>query len=306
MTKPPTNIPASIRERLLRRAREIPDDFSLVLQRFAVERFLYRLSRSPHKDQFVLKGAMLFAVWSRTPYRPTRDVDLAAFGLDDEGSVLAMVRSICAHACVEDGLAFRLDGIRVDRIRDRNQDLGFRIRIEATLTSARIRIQVDLGYGDAIVPDPVEEEFPTLLPLAVPPPRLRMYPKEAVIAEKLHAMAVHGQSNTRFKDFTDICHLAREFDFDASMLAGAIRQTFERRQTPMPVESIVSLTSTFWSAPEKVTGILSFSRRAGLALTSADIDPTLALLQSFLLPVLDDIRSGDVSDRRWIAGGPWR
>lgn len=231
MKQKPRNLPASVRARLLGLAKERNEDFQFVLGRWIVERFLYRLSVSPHKDQFVLKGAMLFIAWSGKLHRPTRDIDLLGWGSSEVGDVVETVRSIC-QVSVDDGLHFELEGIQGERIREDGNYEGVRVRVPGTLAGARAQLQIDIGFGDAVEPAPQEREFPVLLDQEVP--ILRTYPPEAVIAEKLEAMVVLGIANSRMKDFYDIWTLASSSTFHLATIAHSVRTTFERRRTPLP------------------------------------------------------------------------
>ena len=201
MRKPPRNIGASVRARLLNLAKERNQPFDLLLTRYVLERLLYRLSSSPHRDRFVLKGAVLMAVWLKDPYRPTRDLDFLGFGDSDPEKMLAVFRDICALPG-EDAVAFGLAGLEVDHIRDDAVYGGLRIKTTATVDGARVRVLIDVGFGDAIEPGLVETEVPVLL--NQPAPRLRAYPPETVIAEKFQAMVALGRANSRMKDFYDI------------------------------------------------------------------------------------------------------
>jgi hypothetical protein len=304
MTKVVTNVPASIRARLLRCAQELPEDFNLLLQRYAAERFLYRLAESPHRSRFVLKGAMLFAVWGGVLYRTTRDLDLAGFGPSGADALAETLREICAIPCAEDGLEFINDSLQIDPIRDTSEYDGFRARLIANLDGAKVRLQIDIGYGDAIVPGAVDADYPTLLDLPVP--RVRAYPREAVVAEKLHAMVVLGAANSRFKDFFDLQYLAVRFEFDRATLAQAVRGTFERRRTAVPPEDPVALTAAFWTDPKRPEQLSAFGRRTGLEIGPNTGEETLAALQPFLLPIVGDLRNGESATGTWLPGGPWR
>lgn len=303
MTKTVVNVPASVRARLLRRAKELPEDFSLLLQRYAAERFLYRLSQTPHRSHFVLKGAMLFAVWDHSLYRSTRDLDLGGFGAGDGPLLATAIRTISAIAYPDDGIEFLTAGIQVDPIRDASEEVGHRVRLQAVLDGAQIRLQIDVGYGDAIG-RVVEVDYPTLLD--TPAPRIQAYSREAVVAEKLHAMVAHGSNNTRFKDFFDLKRLAERFEFDRITLADAIRMTFERRRMAIPAEDPIALTKAFWRPADRPGQLRAFGRRARIEVGTTTGEEILVMLQSFLLPVLDDLRRRDAAKGTWPPGGPWR
>ena len=196
------NVPASVRQRLLNLARELGVDFNLTLDRYICERFLYRLSRSTAADRFVLKGAALFRLWTKQEFRPTRDVDLLGHGFDDLSTIRQTVAEICAIGCPEDGIEFDPGSIRVASIRDDQENGGVRVTLQAKLGTARLPLQVDIGFGDVVSPAPVDQDYPTLLDH--PAPRLKTYPREAFIAEKFDAMVRLGPMNTRIKDFWDV------------------------------------------------------------------------------------------------------
>jgi predicted nucleotidyltransferase component of viral defense system len=198
MRRPIRNIGASIRDRLLNLARERTQPFDLLLTRYVLERLLYRLSKSKYSERFVLKGAMLMAAWFDDPHRPTRDLDLLGFGEPDSETMLAAFQDICGIE-LDDGVVFDVKALSVDRIREELEYGGLRIRTNADIGRARVRVVIDIGFGDVVEPGIVETELPALLDL--PAPRLRAYPREAVIAEKFHAMVALGRANSRMKTF---------------------------------------------------------------------------------------------------------
>lgn len=248
MRKRRSNVAASVRARLLNLARERGQAMDLLLTRYALERLLHRLSVSPHRDRFVLKGAMLLTIWIEERQRATRDVDLLGFGDAAPEAMLVTFREICAIV-VDDGLVFDGDGMRVDAIREELEYGGVRLRTTATLAGARIPIVVDIGFGDAVEPGIEEIELPVLLDM--PAPQLRAYPREAVIAEKFHAMVALGRANSRMKDFYDVWVLLNTYQFDPDRLARALAATFERRKTALPVRIPDALTSEVARDPRK-------------------------------------------------------
>ena len=248
MAKPPTNIAASVRARLLNLARRTNQPFDVLLTRFVHERLLYRLSRSPHADRFVLKGAMLLTTWLPGTARGTRDLDLLGFGDSSEQHILGIFREVLAIAG-DDGVAFDLDALQIGLIREELEYGGVRLRGSASLSGARIAVVVDIGFGDSVEPGLETIDYPALLDL--PAPKLRAYAPETVIAEKFQAMVALGRANTRMKDFYDIWVLIRIFDFAHDRLARAIAATFARRQTVVPTEIPDALTRAFAEDPLK-------------------------------------------------------
>ncbi len=302
MTRPPRDIAASVRARLLNRARERGDDFQLVLARYLNERLLYRLSQSPHGSDFVLKGATVFAVWTGEPYRATRDVDLLGFGDPSEAHLRAVFQDVLTADVPDDGVWFRLDSLAAGPIRADQEYGGVRVTVESGVAAARVRLQIDVGFGDAITPEAVMEELPALLEF--PPPRLRVYPRETVVAEKLEAMVTLGLLNSRMKDFYALTVLSRTFAFDGSLLQRAVRATFERRRTPLPTATPVALTEEFSGDAAKQTQWKAFCRKSG-GTSVGELPAVVDEIKRFLGEPLLAASRGEGFERFWSVGGPW-
>ncbi len=234
---------ASIHARLLNRAKARGEDFNLILTRYAIERFLYRLSLMPARETYWLKGALLFDLWFDVPHRPTRDADFLGFGPADTEALASTIREICGVA-VDDGMEFDSASVTIEEIREDARYGGLRVRLLGRLGNARCTVQLDVGYGDAVTPGPEEAIYPTLLD-DQPPPRLRVYPRASVVAEKLEAIVSLGMANSRMKDYFDLRALAREGVLDARLLADAIAATFQRRGTALPVDAPLGLSDEF-------------------------------------------------------------
>ena len=297
------NKAASVRQRLLNRARAEGEDFQVLLTRYVLERFLYRLGRSPYRDQFVVKGAMLFVLWEGDLHRTTRDLDLLGFGSSAIGDIEQTIREIAAVEVEDDGVEFVTETVRGGLIREEQEYEGVRVSAEARVGRARVHLQVDVGFGDAITPEATEAEFPALLD--APPPVLRAYPKETVIAEKLQALVALGMLNSRMKDFYDLWRLAQHDTFDGSLLVEAVRATFDRRGTPLPEPVPVGLTEEFATDAGKQTQWKAFTRRGRLE-EEATLEEVITMLHAFLVPVLDAARMASAFERRWKPGGPWQ
>lgn len=278
MTNARDGLARSLQVRLARHAKEIGVDPNLVLTRYAVERFLYRLSRSPHAERFVLKGALLLLVWLGEALRPTRDADLLGYG-DLSDAVLAEVfKEVCDVRVDEDGMTFLRDSVRVEPIRAEDDYGGQRITLQAGMGAARLSVQVDIGIGDAVTPAPEWLEYPSLLDL--PRPRLRAYPRETVIAEKLHAMEFLGLRNSRMKDYFDIYALLREGKTDSARLARAIAATFARRRTGLPQDMPQGLSGEFASDSTKQTQWRQFLSKNRLEAPA--LDEVIAEIRAFI------------------------
>ena len=274
------NLSASILARLLTLAKQRGDDYSLLLNRFALERLLARVSTSPHADRFLLKGALLFALWYDTPHRPTRDADLLGFGPDDEANLIATFREV-ASMDLGDVIVFDPDSVKADSIREDNTYGGTRITLVARIGSTRCALQIDVGFGDAVTPGPQTVTYPTLLG-DFPAPTLRVYPVYTVIAEKYQAMVMLGQANSRMKDFFDLSVIARRTELDGATIAAAIAATFTRRQTALPTERPLALTRQFSEDTAKLRQWQAFLNKNRII--AASLSDTVALLDDLLWP----------------------
>ena len=260
------DLAASVRARLLNIAKAEKTDFNAVLVRYALERFLYRLSQSAHADRFVLKGAMLFNLWYAMPHRPTRDVDLLGFGASDLESIAQAFREIVS-VTADDGMVFDAASVRVEEIRKNAGYAGARVLVSAELARARCKTQIDIGFGDAITPGPVDATYPVLI-ADFPPPQLRTYPVYTVVAEKLHAIVLLGMTNSRLKDYLDLWTLLDRETLDAGILASAIAATFTRRATPLPTELPIGLSDEFSSDSSRQALWAAFLKKNALATMS--------------------------------------
>jgi hypothetical protein len=297
------NLAASVAARLLRRAKESGDDYETLLTSYCLERFLHRLGVSDRRDRFVLKGAMLLRLWSDRPYRATRDLDLLRRGDGSFDAIRDDIRAIATTAVAPD--AVRLDGdhLRIMAIRAEDEYAGTRVTLPTRCGTARLRLQIDMGLGDAVWPAPTICIYPTLLDF--PAPELLAYPREAVVAEKLEAMVVLGDRNSRIKDFFDVHHFANRFEFDRATLAEAVRRTFARRRTSIPDEAPIALTPEYWANPSRPAQMRAFARRAGIAVPDGFAAECARVLDAFLSPILDDLRVGRSRAGHWRPGGPW-
>jgi len=298
----PGNIGASIRDRLLNKARAEKLDFNLLLTRYALERMLYRLSISEQRDQFLLKGALLFDLWFDVPHRATHDADFLGFGSAEIPHLEEVFRSICRIE-VEDGIVFQPDSVKAAEIRKEANYAGVRLTLMGLLDTARCPIQVDVGFGDAVVPGPEEVRYPIILP-GMPEPQLRAYPRYTVVAEKLEALTSLGMLNSRMKDFFDLWILAKHADFDGSLLTQAVAATFERRRTVFPIGPPIGLSDEFINDGQKGKQWLAFLRKN--ALVSMPLATVINDLRIFLLPVLASASINSRLDLLWSASDGWR
>lgn len=279
MAKEIRNVGASVRARLLALSKANGQSFDLVLTRFALERLLFRLSRSRHADRFVLKGAMLLMSWFEDAHRGTRDLDLLGFGDSSPAVMLATFREVMARK-VEDGVTFDADALRVDRLREDLEYGGLRLHGIASISGARIKLTTDIGFGDSLEPGAELIDYPVMLDL--PAPRLRAYARETVIAEKFQAMVALGRANSRMKDFYDIWILSRSFTFDEGRLARATVATFARRGTEIPTVPPDALSPAFAADRQKQRQWRIFVE--DVAIDPGDFAGVIEDLTTFLMP----------------------
>jgi hypothetical protein len=261
-----TNTGASIRARLLHRSKLDCVDFQFLLTRYGIERLLYRLSISPEKQHFLLKGALLFDLWYDVPLRPTRDIDLLGFGLAEFSHLITAFESICAVKA-EDGVLFDSHSIKAEEIRKDANYSGARLTLLGALDHAKFKVQVDVGCGDAVTPAPEEGDFPTLIP-GMPAPRLLVYPRYTVVAEKLEAIISFGMANSRMKDYFDLWVILRDQELDTALLLSAINATFKRRGTSKPRTLPMGLSEQFAGDPQKLKQWAAFVERNKLKAAS--------------------------------------
>ncbi len=303
MTREPAKIsPASIRARLLALAQSRGQDYQRVLGRFAIERFLYRLGRSPYRDKFAIKGATLFTLWTGETHRPTRDLDMLGWGSSAIQDVEETIRAICAVE-ENDGILFDGKSVEGTRIMEEDEYDGVQVKFHAVLAGARIPMQVDIGFGDAVYPEPEFASFPVLLPMEAP--LIRAYPREAAIAEKFNAMVALDIRNSRMKDFYDIWFMANTWTFGLAPLRTAILASFERRKVAIPDGVPFALTEEFLDDPRKKLQWNAFVERLYPGSKAPSLEEVGALLRTFILPCIDAAAAHGSTDRNWTPGLHW-
>lgn len=254
------NYAASIKQKLLNLARERQDDYQLLLTKYALERVLARISQSRFQNSFILKGAMLFEIWSDQSHRATRDLDFLSFGSNKIGEIEEIFREICAIEIPEDGLIFDLASFKGSKIKPDQEYEGVRVQFTGFLEKIRIGLRIDVGYGDVVKPQVNEVEFPAML--GFPNPVIRTYPPETVIAEKFQALVALGMTNSRLKDFYDLYILITEFEINQEQLKEAMEATLENRKTLIPKLTPLALTSEFYDDPAKQIQWKSFLKKS--------------------------------------------
>jgi len=297
------NLPASVRARLVNRARAMDRPFEEVFQYYAMERFLYRLSRSSYNQRFVLKGALMMRVWETRISRPTRDVDLLGQVDNSVDQLVEIVQEVCVAKVEPDGMVFDPATVTGEQIQQGAEYEGVRIHFLGLLENARARMQIDIGFGDVVVPGPMEVRYPTLLDL--PAPTLRGYSRESAIAEKFQAMVRLGALNSRMKDFFDIWSIARKFDFDGRTLVEAVKKTFAKRGTSIETDC-VALTPAFAVSESTKRQWSAFVLKGGFVEAPQSFEEVATFISGFLQPVAQAALHEHPFDMRWFPPGPWR
>lgn len=292
---------ASVRQRLLNQARMMNRPFQELLQYYAMERFLYRLANSPHRTNFILKGALLLTAWRAPMWRPTMDIDLAGRTSNDLAHVRSLIRDVCAIEAEPDGLRFDVGSVEVFRINEDADYEGVRVTFQGTLARARVPMQVDIGFGDVIVPEPSMLTYPTLLDF--PAPVLCAYARETVVAEKLEALTYLGLLNSRLKDYFDIKLLAQLYPFNGKLLVQAVTATFGHRKTVIQARPS-GLTAEFSTQPAKRAQWLAFLRRNRIT-QEQELNDLVSDVSRFASPALAAAAAGEAFDFYWAPGGAW-
>ncbi|MCD4656524.1 MAG: nucleotidyl transferase AbiEii/AbiGii toxin family protein [Planctomycetes bacterium] len=294
------NLPASVRQRLLNRAKSDKRSFNELLQYYAMERFLYRLSKSAHADKFILKGALMLRAWRSPEFRPTMDIDLLGITSNEEGSIVSQIREILAVDVEADGLIFVPESIQTEQITKDADYEGFRIRFRGFLGKTIISMQIDIGFGDTVFPEPVKLCLPAMLDY--PAPELLCYSRESTIAEKFEAMVKLGSLNSRMKDFYDIWLLSRQFDFDGPKLAEAIKLTFEHRGTILSID-IEAFNDDF--IDNKQILWMAFQKRLHQDHVPTTFRDIAVSVEKFLYPITDALVTNNPIPNIWSAHSQW-
>lgn len=298
-----SNLPQSVRDRLLNIAKDRGEDYNHILIRYGLERVLYRLSESKFRDDFVLKGATLFIYWYGKTHRPTLDMDLHSNEKLKISDMQRITKEVCQVDVQGDGLRFDLDTLRGEEIREGKAYRGVRVKLKAKLGKADVPIQLDVGFGDSLAPGTELIVFPTLLDF--PSPKLQAYRPVTSIAEKCQFMVEAGVFNSRMKDYYDVWFLCNEFQFEGTSLKKAIESTFNRRKTKVPEEIPASLTADFFENSQKLDQWGGFLERNNMSTKDLSLREVVNELREFLLPVFNSISSGKTLEKKWLPSEGW-
>ncbi|MCX6381044.1 MAG: nucleotidyl transferase AbiEii/AbiGii toxin family protein [Armatimonadetes bacterium] len=297
---------ASLQQKLRNYARSTGEDTALVLIRYLNERFLYRLACSPYRDRFVLRGATLFTIWDSEPHRATRDIDLLATGDNSPIALRKIIEAVCVQPVEEDEVVFLPDTLHIEELSEGRIYQGLHLEMGATLGTARLRLEIDIAFGEAAAPPPEEVDLPALL--GKPAPRLRAYQKETVIAEKCQALVNLGMVNTRMKDFYDLWYLSSAYSFEGTRLCAALHATFTRRETAYPTEGLpFALTDSFSNDALKQRQWSAFLGKTALRKGAGDLFSVIQQIRGFLQPPLQALANGEAGFAlRWSPERGWR
>ncbi len=304
----PSNLAASVLDRLGNESKRLGRPFNEVLQHFAIERFLYRLSCSRFADRFILKGALMLRAREIDLYRPTMDIDLSGYVPNSIASISEIIRECIATEVEDDGVRFDASSLQAHAITQHAEYSGVRIIVMGTVGKTRLRVQVDVASGDVVVAGPVWIDYPALLDQ--PRPHILIYSLESAIAEKFSAMVTLEMNNSRMKDFYDIYNLCIHCPFDGAQLAKAIGATFSQRRVVIPLDVPIALTSTFAEDPAKQVQWKAFCRRkipylSAISSETIDLVPIIDKIREFLLPPAHTAARGERFVKQWTPRGPW-
>lgn len=304
MKEPVKNVAASILARLRNQSQKMERPFAEILQYFAMERFLYRLSKTGYADKFILKGGLMFYVWDLPLRRPTRDIDFRGYVSSTRKTLLKIVNDVIAVSVPEDGIVIDPESVSVEETQIDADYRGIRVKMTALLERSRIPLQIDIGFSDDLSAKAETVEYPAILP-DLKAARMKAYPKETIIAEKFHAMLRHGNLNSRMKDYYDIWLISKTFEFESHSLQKALETTFRNRVTDLPVERPSSLSAEFASANH--TRWTNFLGKMNLeASESANLISIMDQIWKFLADPLQASLSRTKSTRRWIPNKGWK
>jgi len=297
------DVSASVHQRLINKARELDYPFNELFQYFSMERFIYRLSKTPHVQKFVLKGALMFTAWNIQPTRTSKDIDLLGKLENSIEAITAVMRDTCNQTVEPDGMSFDPDSMTCNPIIENAVYEGIRVHVRGNLGKSRVVLQLDVGFGDVVFPSELDVKYPTILDF--PAPTIKGYTQESIIAEKFQAMIKLGEINSRMKDFYDIWLLSKKFDFNGYVLAEAITKTFKVRKTEIPSQPSV-FKKSFSEDKTRETQWRAFLKKSVLASNPYSFYEVMTEIKSFLVPVLSAIVAQKSFQKKWKAPGPWK
>lgn len=304
MKKNIKNLPESIKSRLRNKAKESNRLYSEVLQYYCIERFLYRLSCSKYADKFILKGALMFMVWQIPERRTTLDIDFLAVYDNQVSAIEEVIKDVCLISVTPDGLVFDPKTVKGQSIREEMEYKGVRIKFIGLLDRSRIPMQIDVGFGDVVYPNPKVIRYPVILDL--PEPNLKAYPVESLVSEKFEAMVKLSLLNSRMKDYYDIWLLIHKFDFNGQKLAGALKKTFNSRNTTLPKTIPIFAEEIYDERSDRQKLWKAFLNKNDIKHAPGKLSDIAREIEKFLIKPLNAINKKIKFSKVWKSPGPWK
>lgn len=304
MKKEIKNIEGSVRAKLDNKRKELNIPFLEILRTYAMERFLYRLSKADFAKDFVLKGALLFTAWDVKERRTTLDIDLLAHYSNQISAIEKAVKEVCIIDVTPDGLRFDADSVIGAKIKEDADYEGVRVKLTGFLGKSRIPTQIDFGFGDTTYPLPKMINYPVILDFPVP--RLKGYAPETVVSEKFEAMVQLGALNSRMKDFYDIWLLMRRFEFQGEVLTEALKRTFAQRKIDLPQGSNLLADEIYDEGSDRQTLWKAFLTKNGIKHAPDKLATIAKEIEKFLVEPLNALTKGIKFRKEWKASGPWK
>ncbi|RAK08173.1 putative nucleotidyltransferase component of viral defense system [Halanaerobium saccharolyticum] len=288
------NLAASVLGRLKNISKELNLPYNLVMQLFVQERLLYRLSLTEYKDNFLLKGGLLLYSMTEFKGRPTKDIDFLLRGKSNKAQNIEKIIKEIANVKVNDGVRFKSSEIKSQSITEGAEYKGQRIKLIALMGQARIHLQIDIGFGDIVVPEAVNIRYPSLLDFD--PPEINAYSLESVIAEKFEAMVSLALLNSRMKDFYDIYTLMKKKDYNGDILKQAVLQTFNTRGTNFD-EDLIIFSEDFKNDQQKIKQWQLFLKRMNK--NNISFESVIENIKKFLKPIYEAIYNNENFNQIW-------
>lgn len=291
------NKSASIRDKLYNLSKRVGVELNNLIILYMQERILYRLSQSSYRDNFVLKGGFLLFAHNGFLGRPTQDMDFLGRSISNDVANIAQAFKKILSQNSEDGLIFSTDTMNIENIAEDAKYSGVRVKVVCSLGNAKNLLNIDIGFGDIVIPRPIEMQFPCILD-SEPAPTILSYTTESIIAEKFHAMIKLGVQNSRMKDFCDIYTLSQANDFEGMILLKAMKETFNKRNTSFEKSPIV-FSEEFMNNKDKRIQWTAFLNRTKLQGIPADFKDIVSHVTIFIYPIYQSLLAEDDFIKIW-------
>ena len=303
MKRHPEGIHKSILHRLKNQAREENLPQANILLYYGMQCFLNRLSRTEYWDKFILKGGMVFNALKIPNRRATKDLDFQGVLSSDKDNLIKVIKEICDINIEADGVEFDASTVTAAEIMLEANYPGIRVKFLGYLGKSKINMVLDVSFGGSIIPNALVLDFPTLLDS--PTFKIKQYPLETVISEKLETTISKSEFNSRRKDFYDLWLLSEEKEFDGAVLIRAIKATFQDRNTNLPSD-INNIFSDQFISQYQSAWVTFLKKEALEKVAPEDFEIVVKKLRLFLLPPIEAIAQDKPFEMLWKSGGSWR